>query len=367
MRVLIAIFVTASLLIFSFTSFAATQQSIQGRSENSQSDLLQLKHDIKTVASDIEIIRRDQINFRVEKDILKEAYSSNLQSINIILTILLGAGGLIAWILGYLGLNSIKAVKADYVKELDELKEIKAKFEMELENSKNKQKELEEKFARNQQEFENKIGTLTNTNETQNLRLKVLEIIEKVSGYMQTKQWKWALEHIAVGLDIDCDNILLLSQKSTCHGKLGEFSQAIETYKRIIELEPWPKSEPHILNMLEYLAVSNQQDEFAKMYALYKDAIDQHRSGNLIIYLNILLNLIKGDLEKAIEASKAFANKFQSDDLKKFLGETWSFEEVLLVASRLPTGKQKELLEKTVQLFNGQISTNALMAYLEAS
>ncbi len=194
-RALITLLITAS-LIFSFVTFAVVQPSFAGSQksnqdqlpENIQSDIRQLKQDIKTTSNDVEILRRDQTNYRIEKDILKEVYSSNYQTINIIITIVLGVIG----VLGYLGIRSIKEVKSDYANELSELRKLKSTFEVELLALVNKQKE-----------FESKIGDLAKTNEEQDRRLKVLEIIEKISKIIGTGQWQWALQYISLGLDID--------------------------------------------------------------------------------------------------------------------------------------------------------------------
>lgn len=347
MRTLITSLITASLLVFSFASFSAPNGSQSQLNENIQSDIRQLKHDVKTTASDIEILRRDQINYHVEKNILKEAYSSNIQTINIVITIVLGVIG----VLGYLGIRSIKEVKSDYAAELIELKGLKTNFELELQTLVTKQKE-----------FESKIGDLAVTNEKQDRRLKVLELIEKVSELMNSKQWQWALEYISLGLDIDNENVTLLSQKTTCHGKLGEFTSAIESCKKIIELEPEHKRDVHILNLLEYTALSNQQNEFANIYVAHKDKVDQYKSGNVITYLSALACLIKGDLQQAVKILDAFVKKFP-DATNRFL-DAWSFDEVSNVISRLPEGKQKDLLVKMVHYFNGQISSNDFEAYL---
>ena len=347
MRTLITSLMTAILLVYSFASFSAQKGNQEQLNGNIQSDIHQLKQDVKTTANDIEILRRDQINYRIEKDILKEAYSSNIQTINIVITIVLGVIG----VLGYLGIKSIKEVKSDYTDELAELKELKANFESELHTLVNKQKE-----------FENKISELATTNEKKDRRLKVLELTEKVSELMSSKQWRWALEYISLGLDIDRDNVPLLNQKTTCHGKLGEFASAIESCKRVIELEPESKSETNIMNLLEYTALSNQQSEFANIYASHKDKIDRYKNGNVFTYLSALALLIKGDLGKAIIILDAFVKKFPGAT-NKYL-ESWSFDEVSNVISRLPEGKQKDLLIKMVHFFDGKISSNDFEAYL---
>ena len=345
MRVLITLFITAILLTYSSSSFSKKNGSQGQLIENVQSDIRQLKWDAKVATNDVEILRRDQINYRLEKDLLKEAYSSNLETINLVLTIVLGVIG----ILGYLGIRSIKDVKSEYTNELNELKGLKTKFEVKL-----------EELVIKQEDFESKISDLSKINEEQDNRLKVLELTEKVSALMRDCNWRWALQYISIALDIDQDNVPLLKQKSICHGNLGEFSLAIDTSRKLLELDTDPKGVSAIVvNMLEYLALSNQPNEFANIYAAHKDKVDQYQDGNVYVYLDILCYLIKNDLAEAVNRLSVFAKKFP-DITKKFLGENWKFDDPSFVASNLPAGRQKDLLLKTIDFFDGKISSNEL-------
>lgn len=351
MRALISSLIVASLLTYSFTIFAAPQKEFQVQLDKDvHGDVHQLKLDVNSAINDIEILRRDQINYRIEKDILKEAYSSNLQVIDKAITIALAVIG----VFGYLGLRSIKELKFDYTKELDDLKKLKINFEVELQSFVNKQKE-----------FEIKIVDLAATNEKQDNRLKVLELTEKVGELIRNKQWKWALQYIPVGLEIDPNNIPLLTQKSFCHGQMGEFTSAIDACKKIIELEP--KNSQTKANLLEYLAISGQKIEFENSYATYKAEIDQFASqfvnGSLIDYFKILLSLVTGDLKTSISNLDAFMKQYPVVGTRKHF-ENWSFDEVHNSALKFPPGSQKDLLVTTVQYFNGTLASENFVTYL---
>ena len=155
-------------------------------------------------------------------------------------------------------------------------------------------------------------------------------------------------------------NVQLLSQKSICHGKLGELSSAIESCKKIIGVAP--ENIVAKANLLEYLALSGQKDQFELAYAAYKNEIDQYEDSNVIEYLNILLDLMTGGLKAAVVGLDAFAKKFPGG-ARKHLG-TWSFDEVLNLALKLPAGKQKELLVSAHHFFNGAMSSDDFVTYL---
>src|SRR5438876_10467 len=69
---------------------------------------------IRRLEEQLSEIRRDQLNYRIEKDLLKETYSSNYQIVNGALAFFLTA----ASIIGFLGIRDINALKKDYMAEL---------------------------------------------------------------------------------------------------------------------------------------------------------------------------------------------------------------------------------------------------------
>ncbi|MDP3513646.1 MAG: hypothetical protein Q8S20_12930 [Sulfuritalea sp.] len=348
MRLLVGVVLTACSFILSSTTLADSSESSRTKLlDESISDIKQLKIDSKASSREIEILRRDQINYRLEKDLLKEAYASNLQSINITITIVLGVIG----VLGYLGIRSIKEVKTDYTIELENLKRIKAGFERELNALRDRQKK-----------FEGQVGDLAKTNEEQDRRIKVMELIEKVGSLIGSKQWPWALKWISVGLGLDENNFILLQQKATCHGHLGEIAAAIDANKACLAIEP--EDLGVVSNLLELFALTNQGIEFEKLYHKHKTAIDEMNDGNLIVYLKALASLTKGDPDSYSKVLSELVNKIPNE-AKKQIG-AWSFDEAMVVISKLPEGKQRTLMVNTVRLFNGEIDSGGFKALLEA-
>ena len=261
-----------------------------------QNDIKQLQQDTKTTINDIEILRRDQINYRIEKDLIKETYSSNLQSINITITIVFGVFGL----LGYLGMKSIKDIKNDYQIELDNLRKLKIGFETDLGSLRSRQ-----------QQFEGQVGELTKTNEEQNQRLKTLELIEKISNLISSSYWEWALEYIEVGLVAAPKNIMLLSQKVNCCYKLGRLNLAIDTSKSILEVDP--RNIVIAINLAEFLLLENREEEYKSIYLEYKSEIDEKYDGNLIVYFKAIANFVKGNIDIAKSELIQFASKFPDE------------------------------------------------------
>lgn len=347
MQPFIATLLITCLLMFSSATLADVSVNTKNRSpEENNIDTKQIKFNLKAISQEIEILRRDQINYRVEKDILKEAYSSNLQIINIVITIVLGVIGT----LGYLGIKSIKEIKIDYADELEKLKKIKLDFEYELHVLQNKQKMVE-----------GQVGDITKTNNEQDRRIKVMELIEKIGSLIGTGQWAWALNWISVGLGLDPKNIILLTQKAICHWKLGEITSSTEARRTILSIEP--ENVGAVGNLLEIFALTDQSSEFEKTYEQHKTTIDLSYGGNLTFYLKTLLNLIKGNIDNATNELIDFTNKFPNEPIKH-LG-TWSYEEIMPTILKLPDGKQKNIILNMIRFLKGEIASNDFKVLLQ--
>jgi len=85
-----------------------------------------LKYEISRLENQIKTVENNQLNYKIEKDLIKETYSSNYERINMVITIILGIIGVI----GYIGFRDINSIKKEYVAELDKLKLLQVDFEV---------------------------------------------------------------------------------------------------------------------------------------------------------------------------------------------------------------------------------------------
>lgn len=328
---------------------ASESQNSRAEIEKLQRSVDALQHDQKNVAHDLEILRRDQLNYKVEKDLLKETYSSNLQTINLVLSIVLGLSG----VLGYLGLRNIKEIKNDYDKELDSLREIEREFKDRLKS-----------LVVRQNEFEKAIEDLSKTNAEQNTKIQILELIEKIESLIREKNWKWALKWVSSALDLDPNNFILLAQKSVCHGKLGQMDDAISATKAMLKIEP--DSETAILNLLEYLALSGRAREFEEVLNANEQLVAKERNGSLRAYLEALLVITNSDVAVAKQHLQAMIKTLPLKDGDKVkLLEPWSFDDARAVRQGHSNTGKSYLLEKTIDLFAGQIGSSEFQTAVE--
>lgn len=294
--------------------------------------------EISSLRHQLAIVQRDQLNYQIEKDLLKEAYSSNLQSVNLVITIVFG----IFAVLGYAGMRSIKEIRSDYRAELERLRELKGSFESELDSLRAKQRD-----------FELRVTELAKINDAQDRRLKVMEIVEKAGSLINSRNYSWALEHISVGLALDPTNAILLEQQALCSGRLGRLSDAIQASRRFLELEPGNLSQ--IANLCEYLALAGNESEFNEMYAKHALELDRRADGGLSTYLKAVSLAIVGSIDRARELLVAYA-KNQPPEPKGRI-ESWSFDDALSIVDPFPPGERKEFLLAIVRYFKGEQAT----------
>ena len=82
---------------------------------------LNVPEKLARIEESISEIRRDQLNYRIERDLLKEAFSSNYQTINIVIAIILGVFSVI----GFLGIRDIGTIRRQYFNELNKLNDLR--------------------------------------------------------------------------------------------------------------------------------------------------------------------------------------------------------------------------------------------------
>lgn len=350
MRTFFALACLLYVLLIPGIASAQRQTSSPSGDANAIEQIRQLRRDTKALAEDVAIVRRDEINYRLDKDLLKTTYSSNLERIKLTITVIFGAVTAIVALLGYLGIRNIKELQDGYSRELSELNTLRTKLEGEIAAITAKQESVEEKVV-----------DLSKTNEEQNRRIRVLELIEKVAELIRTGNYSWALEYLAPALEINPKNEKLLQLKVTAHGRLGEFSTAIATLAQVLEDEP---GKAHAVeNMAEFLLLSKQIQQFDSHYAKYKAEIDSARDGALTSYLLALRGAINADMVAMKASLTAYLDSCTEPPTAR-LGP-WGFQEFNIFLPSMPDGPAKTLVITVAQFFEGKIPVSELKAALK--
>ena len=281
-------------------------------------------------------MRRDQLNYSIEKNILKEAYASNLQTVQVVITIVTAVFG----VLGYLGFKGILAIKSDYARELEALSVLKLSMGNEL------QKQVLGLTA-----VRAELDQLAKKNQEQDRRLKTLEIMEKAGQLLQQENYVLALEYIDTGLALEPQNTKLLDTKSLCTLRGGRFAEAIEINKQSLAIER--KNPAVIANCAESLLALGRADEFDSFYKEYKSDLKLEQYGALEPWLLALRGMVRNDIAAIRVAMQPFANNC-SDGATPRIKATWSFIDTSPIIAKLQPGPLKSLMEATVEFLAGR-------------
>lgn len=311
-----------------------------------QDELREIKRDTVNLKDSVEILRRDQINYKIEKDLLKEAFASNLQTINIILALVLGVFA----VLSYLGFKGILSIKSEYSKELEVLRQLKLSLETEIQAVIKEQKTVKEEIVK-----------IAQVNEEQEKKFKILEFKEKTSQLLDTRKFGLALEFADAGLLLDPKNVILLQAKALCHIKFAQFDSALGTWKTVLEVSP--ENAYAIENSAEAFLLTEKVDEFDKWYARYQEIIDRARNGVTAIYFKTLRGMVTNDTESIKAVLLPYVLKSGSGAVPRM--GSWGFDEVRRYMRKLPNGPLKDLRAKVIDFFEGKTPTEELKAILE--
>ncbi len=283
------------LIILAYNSFSQDTDSIKGQ--------------VDDLRYTIEIMKRDQTNYIIEKELLKEIYTSNLQTVNIIITIVLGVFSMI----GFMGIRSISAINKEYQSELKKFISIREQIENQIKETIKEQEKLTKKY-----------NEIDRTNEEQTKKIKILEIQEKANVYLSHNNYQLALNYLNIAYELDSKNTSILRQKAYCLWKLNKLNLAIENYEDLLKNEPTDNDSK--INILELYLISEQTKKYDEKYDEYKNVLDEREEQfELKLYFKIFRDYI--DNANINEEIEKYYTTVQGDEKRKRIN--WDFDDVL--------------------------------------
>ncbi|HVB66059.1 MAG TPA: hypothetical protein VND01_00015 [Candidatus Acidoferrales bacterium] len=105
------------ILIATSSASANTQEQAQPNDANKTNIQVQLNE----LRNNVALVKRDELNYKLDRDLLKETYGSDIQQINIFITFILALFGVI----GFFGLRDISNIKDQYRNELEVLQRLR--------------------------------------------------------------------------------------------------------------------------------------------------------------------------------------------------------------------------------------------------
>ena len=302
---------------------------------------------LERIENTLSEVRRDQLNYRIEKDLLKDAFSSNYQTINIVLAMVLGVFSIV----GFLGIRDIGAIKKEYLAELERVNSLRKDLELKVKQIGEQQDKVQSDYLE-----------IIKTNDEQSRRIKVLELQEKISSLMQTNNYRRALEYVAVALALDPDNTILLDQKGTSLWRLNDLEGAILTYKELLKYDPENKGA--IADLLELFLFTNRIPEYEDLYGKNSSLVDQRDDRKLTMYFHLLQ---KYQLGKEDEMETLTSQYMASLPAEKGKLVEWQFGDVTRFLDSRPDSRGKTLLKAFVGLLGGSISKDDAMKLMKTN
>jgi tetratricopeptide (TPR) repeat protein len=313
-------------------------------------DSLSVGTKLEQIENQVSEVRRDELNYRIEKDLLNETFSSNLKTINIVITVVLGVFAVLGFLLGFLGIRSIETLRKQYFAELERINGIRKELEIKTTEITREQ----EKISKEQEKARNDYLEMIKNNEVQNKKIQVLELQEKVSQLQSAGNHQRALEYATIGLEIEPKNVTLLHGKAVSLWKVNDLLGAAEAFHGVLEIEPTQLRA--ILSLMELDLILNRIEEYDSLYLKNKTAIDSRGSGYPQKYLNTFALYRKNDEE----ALTKFANEILSAEPpdEKRQRTRWDFSDVISFLQSQPDGKEKKILILIISFLSGNISAS---------
>jgi tetratricopeptide (TPR) repeat protein len=294
--------------------------------------------ELQKMKDSVSEIRRDQLNYKIEKDLLRETFSSNYQTINIVLALVLG----IFTIIGVLGIRDIGSIRKEYLKEFENLSNLRKDFDFERKKVTSELEEVKDNFLK-----------IIKTNEEQTKRIRILELQGKISTEMKGANYKQALEYIKVALAIDPKNSTILTSKARCFWKLNQLPKALDIYEHILELEPENKTV--IQDLLELYLFLKQFDNFNGLYEKNELLINSKggESGAKTYYRILEMYQSNKYSDMKIFLKKQLA---KIPNVKQVLFG-WDFSDVLKLIQSNPEDEGKVLMNLYIDVARGNKSS----------
>lgn len=305
-----------------------------------------LNKEIEYLQYDIKEIRRDQLNYKIEKDVLKETYSSNYTTVQIVISLILGVFA----ILGYIGLKGITSLKKEYDIELTKIKELKGEFETKL-------KEL----TLSQDKVKGQIDSIDSLNNEQSIKIKTIEIKEKINSLYTQKNYQRVLDYIAIGLELSKEDPELLVLRAFSLIKTRNYPEAIEAHKKVLSIDP--SNQKVIQNLSEIYLIVGQIESYEELLKTKGEFLKSDNNA-LISYFETFKLLKQGKSKELKSTILDFVNQQDLSININYLSG-WDFSELFDGIKNLPNNLDKNLFLNFTNYLSGSIQGFQIKSIIE--
>lgn len=310
-------------------------------------DTISIQRRLDNIENNVKQVETNQLNYKIEKDLLKETYSNNYEKINLVITIIFGIMG----ILGYLGLKDISSIKKEYEQELSNLKQLQGQFNL---------KSIE--FDSEKTKFENELKSIIKENEEQSRKIKFIELKDKARTLLKDNSLTPALEFANAALNINSEDTDLLNLKGCILSRLNQIKEAVDSF--MLARKSNPNDSTTILNTAECLYFNNDIETAKKLIEENKSLFENKENGKLLELLNIFELFHNNKKEDLLAIAKGFV-EFNNLKTKSDKISGWDFEEAIFFIHHQQESEIKKITQNILWYLDSQISGETLLKRLE--
>lgn len=251
--------------------------------------VISLQHKIELLENEVKQVRSNQLDYKLEKDLLKETYSSNYSTAQIILTLIFGVVTLIS----FLGLRSVNELKTNFEKEhkekLTSLENKKNDFENDYKEKLQELKQLKTNFDKDYDDFnakrieiDERIEKVELESSERNKKLETLELTEKIINAIRGGEYHFALSYLDIVIKENPQDINLLTYKILVLKELKEYGKSITVYNILLSVV---QNEKYVFELGELLLLTDKTQEFIELKSNYWKYFKME-ANPIVFYLN---------------------------------------------------------------------------------
>ncbi len=294
----------------------------------------------------IKQIDANQLNYRIEKDLLKETYSNNYEKVNLVITLILGVIG----VLGYLGLKDINSIKKEYEIELSNLRQIQGQFNLKS-----------QEFDSDKKKFDEELKSIIKDNEEQNRKIKFIELKDKVRTLLKDNNLTSALEFANAALNISENDTDLLNQKGRILCRLNQMREAVDAFTMARNSNP--KDTTTIFNTAECLFFAKDIESAKKVIDEHKSLFESKDNGRLLELFKVIDLFFSNKKDELLAIAKGYVDLQNLKTTgKKMPG--WDLTEAHFFIHYQPESELKTIVQNIIYYWDEKITGETLLTRL---
>jgi hypothetical protein len=314
----------------------------------------------------------DDLNAKIEKlqtlpyeretAALKDGYNSSITSINYFISVGLALITAIGALLGYIGFKNIAEIKKAHQDELDKLRALKEDLEKNFRDFKSDLARKQRSFDELTEKLQSGLEKVKDQNQLQEKQIEIQRLKFEIQFQSRKEKidYDTLLELTNTALSLSADDEYLLTYKALCHGKKGEYNEAIAVIKSI------PQTAKNSLFLLENLAeiylFTKKITDFELLFNEYERQFQKHRP-TTAAYLRAYFLFLKNDPESLKAFINDFLDQFGSDE-KRDLLTTGQIQEFYTYSDSYAHSHPGKLLLAFVSFLRGETPAQEVRALL---